>query len=218
MHLLSQNGRLGCPRKLVKGCKRLVSGLWPQYTPFTSRLCSYNPFTNQLLTSTDIRSMHSDCLLLFSRQILPHAEIDAGAGGPLQNLFDLEIRGLHEHSHFLINTKLFFSSSVSVSTKLQQTSTKPKPCMLLLFFFPVPFFRVLQVVDDVPSRSMGKISWKASSVMSSVSQALDKTGASGLARLVGNETAVDEENATLEIPNLDFPSFLGKPAIRLGGG
>ena len=65
MHLLSQNGRLGCPRKLVKGCKRLVSGLWPQYTPFTSRLCSYNPFTNQLLTSTDIRSMHSDCLLLF---------------------------------------------------------------------------------------------------------------------------------------------------------
>ena len=89
--------------------------------------------------------------------------------------------------------------------------------MLLLFFFPVPFFRVLQVVDDVPSRSMGKIRWKASSVMSSVSQALDKTGASGLARLVGNETAVDEKNATLEIPNLDFPSFLGKPAIRLGG-
>ena len=72
-------------------------------------------------------------------------------------------------------------------------------------------------MDDVPSRSMGKIRWKASSVMSSVSQALDKTGASGLARLVGNET-VDEKNATLEIPNLDFPSFLGKPAIRLGGG
>ena len=63
---------------------------------------------------------------------------------------------------------------------------------------------------------MGKIRWKASSVMSSVSQALDKTGASGLARLVGNETAVDEKNATLEIPNLDFPSFLGKPAIGLG--
>lgn len=163
--------------------------------------------------------MHSDCLCCFSRQILPHAEIDAGAGGRLQNLLDLDIRGLHEHSPFcFINTKTFSispksCSSVSVST-MQQTNIN-KTFLACFSCFSFRFF-FLGSCEVMILQKHGKTRWKASSVMSSVSQALDKTGASGLARLVGNETAVDEKNATLEIPNLDFPSFLGKPAIRPG--
>lgn len=89
--------------------------------------------------------MHSDCLCCFSRQILPHAEIDAGAGGRLQNLLDLDIRGLHEHSPFcFINTKTFSispksCSSVSVST-MQQTNINKTflacfSCFSFRFFF-----------------------------------------------------------------------------------